>query len=224
MLLKFWIKSLLKAPLYSKLKNSYQNLPARQKNVIFIHIPKAAGTSIHKSFFGRLSGFGHATGERYLSIYGPLDFFSTFRFTFVRNPYDRFVSSYEYLKEGGNNSNDLLFYEKHIKPYQNFDDFVLNGFLKKTEIQNYIHFKKQVSFIYSGSRCLVDFIGRFENLEKDYKYLSSIIGVEAELQFVNKTSDRRSFEEYFNTSEVKEAISSFYQDDFMQLGYKSVST
>lgn len=220
MYIKFWVKHQIKRVFYNKLKCSYQNQPARQKNVIFVHVPKAAGTSIHNSLFGRLTGFGHSTAERYLSIYGPIDFFSTFRFTFVRNPYDRFVSSYEYLKQGGNNSNDLLFYEKYIKGFESFEDFVLNGFAKNVEIQNHIHFKRQSNFVYHNSRCLVDFVGRFENLEKDYKYIASMIGAEHGLKFVNKTNNRQCFDEYFTRASVKKVISDFYKIDFINFDYR----
>ncbi len=220
MRIKYWMKYFFKKPFYFKLKNSYQNLPARQKNVIFVHVPKVAGTSVHQSLFGRQAGFGHATAGRYLTIYGPLEFAVAFKFAFVRNPYDRFVSTYEYLKQGGNNSNDLIFYEKYMKNYTDFDDFVLNGFCKRPEIRSYIHFKKQVDFIYIDGKNALDFVGRFENLETDYKYIASIVGVERELIFSNKTNQRQEFNEYLMLEDTKKVISNYYYLDFIKFDYK----
>lgn len=220
-IVKFWLKNLLKRPFYKRLKFSYQNEPQIRKNVIFVHVPKAAGTSIHNSLFGRLAGFGHSTAERYLSIYGPLDYFSAFKFAFVRNPYDRFISSYEYLKQGGNNSNDSRFYEDYMKSYASFDDFVLNGFAKSSAIQKHIHFRKQSDFLYSGKKCLVDFVGRFENLEKDYIYIKSIVGSESDLKFVNKSNGRNSDQSYLQNEASKKIIADFYKLDFENFGYET---
>ena len=220
MLLKYACINLLKRPYYNKLKYSYQNRPAIEKNVIFVHIPKAAGTSIHKSLFGRLSGFGHSPAHQYIKIYGVFDFYSSFRFAFVRNPFDRALSTYNYLRKGGNNSNDKLFFEKYLSEYTSFEDFVLNGLNKSVEIQNQIHFRTQRSFIYHENRCLVSFVGRFENIQADYEYVSNILGVDKPLVFTNKSTAEKNYLDNYNNREVVDVITSIYSCDFEQFGYQ----
>ena len=73
---------------------------------IFIHVPKVAGTSIERSIFETNKWLiGHVKASDYIRI-DKNKFESYFSFGFVRNPYDRVVSAYHYLKNGGGNEND----------------------------------------------------------------------------------------------------------------------
>lgn len=57
----------------------------REYNAIFIHIPKTAGSSIQEA----LGHGGHETIHHYMEQEG---FNRAFKFAFVRNPWDRFIS------------------------------------------------------------------------------------------------------------------------------------
>ena len=59
---------------------------------IFVHIPKAAGTSLSVPAWNR--GNGHKTVADFEHQLGS-KFLSQFVWAFVRNPYDRIVSAYE---------------------------------------------------------------------------------------------------------------------------------
>lgn len=66
---------------------------------IFVHIPKTAGTSV-------LSGLGaqpvfdtHAPALAYARAY-PEFYARAYKFAFVRNPWDRFASSFHFMKQG----------------------------------------------------------------------------------------------------------------------------
>ena len=60
---------------------------------IFIHINKCGGTSIDKVFSGKFRGHKKAFDYKKLN---PKEFENYFKFTFVRNPWDRVVSFYHY--------------------------------------------------------------------------------------------------------------------------------
>lgn len=216
---KIGVKHLLRFRYHQALQNSYRLEKFNEYNMIFIHIPKAAGTAINLGLFGRLAGLGHVSCQKYLQIYGTAKFDSMFKFTFSRNPYDRFVSAYEYLRKGGNNSHDLLFKNEVIDEYKDFTDFVLNGFTKNPKIQNYIHFKRQTDFLLVGNKISVDFIGRHENMEKDYQYIASMIHNSRELESKNTSRREKPFKEYFSNNTVKTIVSDFYEIDFRLLKY-----
>jgi len=64
---------------------------------IFVHIPKNAGTSI-KAFFGNKEFYHKHKAIKEIKNENPEIYNSYRKFTVVRNPYDRMVSWYFYLK------------------------------------------------------------------------------------------------------------------------------
>ncbi len=75
------------------------------RGCIFIHIPKCAGVSVCQSLFGNL-GPGHLTLRQHQEVLDSRTFDSMFKFSFVRNPWDRLVSAFYFLKQGGYNEAD----------------------------------------------------------------------------------------------------------------------
>ena len=69
-----------------------------KKKCIFFHIPKTAGISLVKALFGDLD-WGHRDVKYYRNVFNKKKFDSYFKFTFVRNPYDRLFSAYSFLKK-----------------------------------------------------------------------------------------------------------------------------
>lgn len=66
---------------------------------IFVHIPKTAGTSV-LSAIGALPVFDtHAPALAYARAY-PEFYAKAYKFAFVRNPWDRFASSFHFMKHG----------------------------------------------------------------------------------------------------------------------------
>ena len=81
-------------------EDGYTYKPYDDFQCIFVHIPKTAGMSICQSLFGNLAG-GHATLADYQIIFAKHEFDNYFKFSFVRNPWDRVYSAYNFLKKGG---------------------------------------------------------------------------------------------------------------------------
>ncbi|HTL74630.1 MAG TPA: sulfotransferase family 2 domain-containing protein, partial [bacterium] len=76
-----------------------------QHRCIFVHVPKCAGISLVKSLFGDFD-CGHTNLRRYQIMFAPAEFNGYFKFTIVRNPFDRVVSAFLFLKKGGVNEKD----------------------------------------------------------------------------------------------------------------------
>lgn len=62
---------------------------------IFLHVPKAAGISISKTLFGNL-GPCHITYDWFEQNLGLVTIKAYYKFTFVRNPWDRLYSAYSF--------------------------------------------------------------------------------------------------------------------------------
>ncbi len=101
-----------------------------EKSSFIIHIPKTAGTSVTKSIYGTDADYYHYKWKD-LKIIMEEKFYNYFSFSIVRNPWDRCLSAYEFLRLGGDNNKDRKFYNKYMSIYNNFEDFVKNGLRKK---------------------------------------------------------------------------------------------
>lgn len=202
-------------------------MPILIHNTFFLHVPKVAGTSIksaipidaeyrHLDIFDRFLGidWAHATTEEYREYYPWLipQIMKKFRFTFVRNPYKRMLSEYRWRRIRWRS---LL---KHKTKFVQFIDNVANG--HPYELPE--HFKPQARFVeFDGQP--VDFVGKYENLSKDWQTLcrnASIKASQAKLRRTNKSRKRRLRWTYsLLTPEAKSKIYKLYEEDFDTLEY-----
>lgn len=181
---------------------------------IFIHIPKTGGTSVRHALGAEnrrlhLPWFNYAQADH-------RKFNSFLKFAFVRHPVTRAFSAFNYLKEGGNQSEDLPLAEL-VAVYKTFDEFVIKG-LGSNEFMNHGLFYPQAYYIcdWQGN-VKVDFLGRFEKITQDSNELFRLLSINQQLEHKNR-SKRDS------TIKVSEAaldiLAQLYANDFKWLGYK----
>jgi hypothetical protein len=192
----------------------------KKNRCIFVHIPRAAGSSISSAIF-RNSGGGHRTVETYRTIFGR-KFWSYYKFSFIRNPYTRLVSAYEYLESGGHPAwpSNQMFHREVLESYDGFSDFVLNWLRPDRSGWPVPHFRPQVDFLKLGSEIPLDFIGCVEKVEEDFNSISEKLGIDRKLPRKNETpKDKKPIKKYFTSRKVKEKVDEFYREDFERLGY-----
>jgi len=200
---------------FGYVSTEYSLKPFEDNECIFIHVPKAAGVSVSKTLFGNLA-CGHCTVKDYYFLFGKKRYRRMFTFTFVRNPFTRLASAYKFLKEGGMKRQDKKWSNKYLSKYDSINDFVING-LRRKEIQSWVHFKRQVDFLYGENDIDIDFIGKIENIKSDFGYVKRKIGIDGSLSHRNKTKPRGKYGVYSDTS--KKIIKKVYESDFEKLGY-----
>lgn len=184
---------------------------------IFVHIPKTAGLSICQSIFSNY-GAGHYSLSDYQNIFSKRIFNSYFKFTIVRNPYERFESAYDYLKNGGFDDRDRLWAEKNIMVYNDINEFV-QFWLNSKSMFEMVHFKPQANFLKNKSGQInMDFIGRMENLQDDYNFIKKKVGFTADLKKINTTKRKNDRIQLNQIS--KEKVYQMYKEDFEVLKYK----
>ncbi len=196
----------------SYIKNPYSRWED-EYGCIFVHVPKSAGKAVTLSLFGAPNGTGHnkiTCYERY-----PEKFKNYRKVTVVRNPWDRLVSAFFYIKNFDKESNDRKFFDRYIGQKTEFRDFVmrLSDYDYRNVVFRWQHFAPQYKFLVNRSGSIdFDFIGRFENLKKDYEVLKSIVNPSAgELKKVN-SSKRDNYKLYYD-DEMVDIVRRIYHFD-----------
>jgi hypothetical protein len=197
--------------------SDYTFKPFDDLGCIFVHIPKCAGVSVARSLFGNLGG-GHETISHYRLVFGAREFDRYFKFSIVRNPWDRLVSAYLFLKRGGMNPADRAWAEANLSEYGDFGSFV-RGWLTHGNALTYHHFRPQVHYLLdSDGRMPFDFVGSFETLAEDYRRIAARLGTDGPLAEQNRGAprDHRAFYD----EETVAIVGRVYADDAARLGYQ----
>ncbi|WP_416307635.1 sulfotransferase family 2 domain-containing protein [Neptunicella sp. SCSIO 80796] len=190
--------------------------PFDKTRSIFVHIPKCAGISVNHTLYGNLAG-GHKTLDQYLRIFEPRLVLSYFKFSIVRNPWDRLVSAYHFLQKGGANNEDRDWFTRHLIQYPTFDSFV-RGWLNAKNARSWYHFRPQVDYLLDSSgKVSLDFIGHFENLHDDFAYIAKKLGKDVTLANSNK-SKHVDYRSYYD-DETRDIVAQVYARDIALLGY-----
>jgi hypothetical protein len=185
-----------------------------ERESIFLHIPKAAGSSVSEAVYG------HQVGHWRLSDCMAADATATrnyFTFSFVRDPLDRFVSAFHFLAAGGMNKKDVEFASRHIKGCS-LDEFAERVY-NIPDLLNKVHLQTQASFLISSesSRTIaVDFVGRFENMAQDFAEVANRLGIEPELPVRNTGPKRNCVQASKATRTIVRQV---YAEDYALFGY-----
>ena len=184
---------------------------------VFIHIPKAAGTSLTKALFAAPSRHLHYSEYERSN---PRKFQQYFKFAFVRNPYERLYSAYSFLKEGGLNDLDRAWAFQHLGSFTDFESFV-HGWVTPDNILSWVHFKPQHFWICDASLDLkVDFIGRFEKMGADVAVVQDKLGLPvAPLPKINVTNQPSLIGDPY-TKAMRAIVGEIYKTDFDLFGYQ----
>jgi len=184
---------------------------------IFIHVPKAAGISISRSLYGISTG--HYTAQTYKRI-SAKEFSKYFKFAFVRNPWDRAVSAYTFVKQGGT---------KFVQPtksdiyasgiFDDFDTFLFDWLQYQNLLEIDVVFAPQYHFICDDDdQLLVDYVGKMETLESDIIKISEKLGRPIDIKHLNKSTKQKDFRSYYSDKSI-ELVAKIYQKDIDMFNY-----
>jgi hypothetical protein len=185
--------------------------------VIFVHIPKNAGTSVLSLLENSNSVYQtHVTYREFYSA-DRARFEKYSKFCITRNPYDRLVSAYHYLKQGGDQQGDLIYRDNERDRFASFEVFVKS--LTYDDVFGLTVLNPQWIYVYSleYEKIMVDEIFKIEDLSKFDDYLNSR-GVVKSLLTKNK-SVRNVWKDYYSR-ELYEIVNKIYSKDFDLFGYE----
>ena len=188
-----------------------------EKKLIFIHIPKNAGTSIIKAM-GVENLFMDKTIEQYKEHYG--DYWNEYKkFTVVREPIDRFISAYKFARmdeSGWFSATGEEGLEKHHH-YELCNEMNINEYVSYL-YKNPEKFNRWISpqtFIISNENGEkeIDYYVRYENLLEDLQK----IGID-KIEKLNssKIKDEKTIE---LTKKSKNILYEIYDIDYQNFSY-----
>ena len=185
---------------------------------IFIHIQKTGGDSIRRALgLPMADPYKHYTARERRELDSEL-WKRAFKFAFVRNPWDRLVlwwSAISARREVFLRGARLNVFQTYI--LENAIDF--SSFLRCDREIKYHGtrsvsvYKNQVEYIAKD----MDFVGRFERLEDDFRRVASALRVRAGLPHVN-ASQHQHYRHYYD-DELRRLVARKYERDIAAFGY-----
>ncbi len=177
---------------------------------IFVHVNRTGGTSIELHFRHRKRD--HRKCSDYIKEFGVGVWNEYFTFSFVRNPWNKMLGHYMWRKQKATNTlkGDGL----------SFRDWVL-------QFENNIKGAKalgdkgipQYNQLFSDDVQLVDFIGRFENLQEDFNVVCDKIGIPRKKLPHKNPTKHKHYTEYYD-EETKQIVAEKYAKDIEYFGYE----
>jgi hypothetical protein len=200
-----------------------------QHRFVFVAIPKTGTHAVRRALRGHLGPqdmeqvglfvqrkfpipelariqHGHFTLQQVRPYFSPEEFAGFFKFAFVRNPFDRFVSYCAFITRAeGQFERDPKGVMRHV---------LANPPLR------HILFQPQHSFVTDADgKLLTDQLGRVEEMQPSYDRIAARIGIESQpLEKVN-TSQRRDYRDYYDQGLI-DGVAKLYAPDLEYFGYE----
>jgi hypothetical protein len=200
---------------------------------LFIHVEKAAGSSIQQALLPFANAQPNSRLRRRLALLGPLNrvgglfralqfgehatanevkrclpaevYDSLFKFAFVRNPWDRLVSRYAHLLRSKDRRR-----HNFISSLEKFEDF-LQWEIQRDSANQYPYVTDA-----QGNQ-IVDFVGHYETLGEDFDKVCAKLKIQVELPRAN-VSEHRDYRTYY-TPETRGFVAKKFQRDIEMFGY-----
>lgn len=190
--------------------------------VVFIHVPKAAGTSVSEAVYGRFLGHIRAADvERWSSpAVRKLP-----RVAVIRNPWDRLVSAYRFVKRGsgvgGLSAGGVWRPEQYqTDAFDSFERFVREWLCTRDIRKLDYVFQPQSLFVCDEhENIIVRHLCRFENLAEAHRVLEIFVPDLPPLGRSNRSGTRVDYRKFY-TPELAKLVGRIYEDDARNLGYR----
>jgi hypothetical protein len=209
---------------------------SHKHKIIFVHIPKTAGSSINSFFhpnvkfhfkisdYDRLFGWcpkrrihmQHATSKQLLEteLISEEVWNSYYKFSFIRNPWDRAYS-------------DFLWIKNFAKVRGSFEEYLnckgkFKSILTDNSNNSYLgdHVLKQSVFFNLKGKYALDFVGRFEFFSEDIKKILNEVNITEHFNMnLNKSKKKYNHYSKFYTNSNKKLVCKKYKQDIEIFNY-----
>lgn len=168
----------------------------------FLHIPKTGGNSLSQILL-TIEGTEYITTHNDLSAFGDIEDY--FIFTFVRNPYDRIISGWNYCN-------------KYNIP---FDNYLNINFNANSYDYWHVFMPQSRHIINNNGKININFIGKFENIENDLIIVLNKLGFNniVHIPFKKNSKKHDNYLTYYN-KQIYEKVNKIINDDLILFDYE----
>ena len=131
-----------------------------------------------------------------------------FKFAFVRNPWERLVSEYEFLLNRPQHGR-----HRRVMKLDSFGDFI--------HMQTNRHDAHQLNMLCDrNGQLLADFVGKLENMDNDWKMVCELINIPYQALPRRKFIERKPYQSYYD-NERKQLVAKHWarEIDFFEYNY-----
>lgn len=182
--------------------------------IIFIHIPKCAGTSVSRALYGGSLGHRSAQGLR---SFDPATFDRLARFSVLRDPVARAYSAWRYCAEGGAKEGWAAPHPDYALPeFENFERFAIEWLpARNIETLDYV-FRSQSGFIEgSDGTLLVEDLVTLPTLDAEWPRLSMLGNRESSALPILNSKGGEGGQKPEVSAQAQAALRMVYQRDFV---------
>jgi chondroitin 4-sulfotransferase 11 len=193
---------------------------------IFVHVQKTGGNSVRTALGGDIfDARKHFTARELRDFHGQTAWSACFKFSFVRNPWDRLVSwwsmidsSRDYIDQAQPPNSFFGYVLGRARSFEDFlsrcDDEIVDSDGRKNIFRNQIDY-----LVDDNGTIIVDFVGRFERLQEGFDEICHRLGrTSVELPRTN-VSRHAAYTDYY-TPATAEIVARRYARDIAQFGYR----
>lgn len=200
---------------------------SESKRFVFVHIPRTAGTSVETALapYARTPiGFTahdntilphkHATAATLRALVGPTFWQQAFTFSIVRDPWARMHSDYHFFREVG---------PRLLPTFSELERWLFDHAMS-ADFPTWLHRSAdrldiaQCSYLHDPTGApLVDYIARFETIERDFAHICATLGVDHRLPHVNRT--RHGDHRAAYTPQAIDLVARYAAADIHHFGY-----
>jgi len=195
---------------------------------LFIHLPKVAGNSIMRALGTNWED--HKDLARYHQELGEQTLQDLFCFTFVRNPWERILSEYNFQRKKSQRPDTVRLYlykkDGSVRTFSEWVDYALSHPEQHCEkswggkVSQDIHrMSPQVNWISLNGDVRVNFAGRYERLQDDFDTVCDHLRVPRRKLGRKNGKFHWHYSHYFDRA-TRDRVANYYQADIETFGYQ----
>ena len=152
---------------------------------------------------------GHISVQQIKPFIGPDAWDDYFKFAFVRNPYDRYISTFFFLTR-----------DQQLQGQD--ESALLKQAIQNPRFTSRLLVEPQSKMLLNPDGSLgIDFLAKYETIQEDFDRICERIGIPSKVLIEKNASEHKTSDSYYD-GELRRLVSDFYQPDFDLLGYDRI--